>query len=180
MNSLCLSVLYFHNNGNIELIQECRELASLWSGCTVTPKYKISYNPQRMKRSRSLRSIAALIALFSMLLMQLAMASYVCPGMGEVTTVVSVVDNAQSMPDCHGMDVNQPALCHVHAHDQAGKQSLDKPELPAVSPFLPAGLVLTLDAVEEPVIERPAFHGSSLLNRATAPPIAIRNCCLRI
>lgn len=155
-------------------------LVSLWIGCPITPKYKLSYNPQHMKRSRPFRSIAAIIALFSMLFMQLAMASYACPGMGETTTVVSMADKAQSMSNCHGMDMNQPILCHVHAHDQAGKQSLDKPELPAVSPFLPAGLMLTLDVAEEMAIQHPVFHGSPLLSRATAPPISIRNCCFRI
>jgi hypothetical protein len=149
-------------------------------GCTVTPKYKLSYNPQRMTHSRPIRSIAAIIALFSMLFMQLAMASYVCPGMGEVTIAVSMADNAQNMANCHGMDMNQPVLCHAHAHDQAGKQSLDKPELPTVSPFLPAELMLTLDVVQETSIQDPVFHGSPLLNRATAPPISIRNCCFRI
>lgn len=133
-----------------------------------------------MKHSRPFRAVVAIIALVSVLCMQLAMASYVCPGMAEVPTVVSTADNAQSMPDCHGMDMNQPVLCHAHAHDQSGKQSLDKPETPAVSPFLPARLILTLDVVEATSIRHPVFHGSPLLNRATAPPVSIRNCCFRI
>jgi hypothetical protein len=82
------------------------------------------------------------------------------------------------MAGCKGMDKHQPALCH--AHDQAGNQSLDKPELPQVQPFLLAGMqsaIVTKDVVQRPVAARPI---SLLLTRSTAPPLAIRNCCFRI
>jgi hypothetical protein len=128
-----------------------------------------------MKHSRPIRSIAAIIALFCMLFMQLAVASYVCPGMGITG------DNAQlSMPNCDGMDMNQPTLCHAHAHDQSSKQSFDKPELPAVSPFLPTKLLFTLNAINLAAIALPELQVTPFFNRATAPPIAIRNCCFRI
>lgn len=138
-----------------------------------------------MKLSRPSRFIAAFIALFGMLFMQLAVASYVCPGMktggGSDTVAMSATGvDQQGMSRCEGMDMTQIGLCHAHAYDQAGKQSLDKPELPLVQPFVPVGLVLALDAID--VTARPLAMPpeSSLLTRTTAPPISIRNCCFRI
>ena len=136
-----------------------------------------------MKPSRTLRLLVALFALLSLLSMQFAVASYVCPGMGNVdgsaSNVMMMTPGQKSMSGCEGMDTNQAALCHIHAHDQGNKQSLDKPE-PTVPPFLPAALIVTLDSIA--VASRPgvAYQVSPLLSRATAPPIAIRNCCFRI
>lgn len=121
-----------------------------------------------MKLSRPLRSIAALVALCSLLFMQLAVAAYACP----VLTV------AAATSDCARMDMEQPALCHAHA--QPGHQSLDKPDIPQVSPFVAADLTVTLlpaTTVASPLQELPT---DLLLTRATAPPLAIRHCCFRI
>lgn len=138
-----------------------------------------------MKLSRPLRFLAALIALFGMLFMQLAVASYVCPGMqtGSRNDTVAMPESdidQQGMAGCEGMDMAQPGLCHAYAHGQAGKQSLDKPDLPPVQPFVPVGLVLALDAVDVAARPRATPPESSLLTRTTAPPLAIRNCCFRI
>lgn len=135
-----------------------------------------------MNSFRQSRFVAALIALFSMLFMQLAVASYACPGlkMGQDSKAVAMVaDTAnQNMSGCTGMDMEQPGLCH--AHDHAGNQSLDKPELPQVQPFMAVGLTLTLIPIEiayRPLVSHPE---DLLLTRATAPPLSIRNCCFRI
>src|SRR5437899_6236970 len=100
-----------------------------------------------MKLSRPSRFVAALIALVSMLFMQLAVAGYACPGLetGQVSESVAMSADAgsqsmQSMPGCAGMDAAQPGLCHAHA--QVGNQSLDKAELPHVQPFVAAALTL--------------------------------------
>lgn len=126
------------------------------------------------KLSRPSRVIAAFIALLSMLFMQFAMASYVCPGMNSGNGSGTAV-----MSKCENMDMAQSGLCHAHAHDLTSKQSLDKPELPSVQPFVPGGLVLAVmvDLAARPLATPPE---SSLLTRSTAPPIAIRNCCFRI
>ena len=124
------------------------------------------------------------MAIFSMLFMQLAIASYACPTMSPSAAAVAA-DAAsaamhQAMPGCKamGMDTAQPSLCH--AHEQAGTQSLDKPDLPQVPPFMAIGLAMTV------VPMAPAFTSALigaddlLLARPTAPPLAISNCCFRI
>lgn len=136
-----------------------------------------------MKLSRSSRLVAALIALFSILFMQYAVAAYACPGLqtghvAEAMAMPSNMDSMQGMAGCHGMDDMQPSLCH--AHDQVGNQSLDKPELPQVQQFVAMGLGLPLtsiDVVFHPAISQP---DSLWLTRSTAPPLSIRNCCFRI
>src|SRR5882672_11826515 len=94
-----------------------------------------------MKLSRPSRLIAAFIVLVSMLFMQLAVAGYACPDIAQVSESMSMgVD--QAMAGCQGMDKSRPSLCH--AHDQVGNQSLDKPELPHVQPFIAAALTLVV------------------------------------
>lgn len=133
---------------------------------------------------RRFRLFTVCIALFSILFMQCAMASYVCPGMsmgaGNIEmTAMSVDVESSSMPGCEGMDKNQPGLCHAHAQDQQSKQSLDKPQIPDVQPFIAVGLVLALYAIDFDVLLAPAQPESRILPRSTAPPIAIVNCCFR-
>ncbi len=136
-----------------------------------------------MKLSRPFRLIAALIALFSILFAQYAVASYACPALnrGHATEAMAMsadMDNMQAIAGCQGMDNMQPGLCHAHA--QVGNQSLDKPELPQVQPFLAIGLALTLiplDVAFHPVRIQP---DALALTRSTAPPLSIRNCCFRI
>jgi len=134
-----------------------------------------------MKPSRSSRFLAALIALFSMLFMQLALASYACPGQsigsGEVSHAMPAASADHAMESCADMDPVQPSLCH--AYDQADNQSLDKPQQPDVQPFVATGLAQPIGAA---VIYLPE---TALIERlrqthATAPPIALRHCCLRI
>jgi hypothetical protein len=138
-----------------------------------------------MELSRPSRFVAALITLFSMLFMQYAVASYACPGMemGQVSESVAMPTDAgnqtmQGMSGCEGMDAQQPSLCH--AHDQVGNQSLDKPGLPDVQPFMAATLTVVFRDVEiaySPIATQP---DSPLLTRSNAPPLSIRNCCFRI
>jgi len=134
-----------------------------------------------MKLTRPSRLLAALVTLFSLLFMQFAVASYVCPrqpvGQHDQPAAVKLDGGEQSMPGCTGMDMEQPSLCH--AYDQADSQSLDKPGTPLVPPFAPASLSVTLGALEmiyPPVQE---YAQSALLLRATAPPLAIQHCCFR-
>lgn len=140
----------------------------------------IKYN-NYVKLSRPHRLFTALIVLFSMLFMQLAVASYVCPGHmtgSEIPALSSDIRSA-AMADCAGMDEEQPALCHAHAEDPYAKQSLDKPQVPDVQPFVFAGLTLTLQAIDIAALQQHQPQLSYLV-RSSAPPIAIRNCCFRI
>lgn len=134
-----------------------------------------------MKLSRPSRLIAVLVALFSILFMQFAVADYACLELiaGQNNQVeISASANVPDMPGCSGMDELQPNLCH--AYDHAGTQSLDKPVPPGVQPFSATGLVLAInffDAVNRPIFNRP---DSLLLRRAAAPPLSITHCCFRI
>lgn len=140
-----------------------------------------------MHTSRPSRWITAVVLLVSMLFMQLAVAAYACPGLTgtegrtlvvEAATLDQVSMDQTDMSDCPGKDTAQPSLCH--AHDHSGNQSLDKPLLPDVVPFIPSALVTKLVALDP--ANRPAYFSpdSTLLLRTTAPPLSIRNCCFRI
>jgi hypothetical protein len=133
-----------------------------------------------MRQTRPHRVLTALIALFGMLFMQLAVAAYSCPGLqgGGMDASAMLADDAPSMPDCEPSGASQPALCHAHC--QGDTPSLDKPQ---VQTFTPAVVLFwPVPAAIEPVLARPQVHpeASSLLQRTTAPPIAIRHCCFRI
>jgi hypothetical protein len=123
---------------------------------------------------RTTRFLAAWLALCAVLLSQLAVAAYACPFEAPaVEASVPVHDG------CNGvnLDQDQPALCH--AHGQQGDQSLDKPLVSMPQPALLQGLVSDWGLESGPA---PGIPGElrSLLARATAPPVALRNCCLRI
>jgi hypothetical protein len=135
-----------------------------------------------MKLSRPSRFVAALIALFSVLFMQFAVAAYVCPdfpsGHTDEPVTMSVSSSLHDTSECKGMDVEQPNLCDVH--DQLGSQSLDKPDLPQVQSFVAVGWILALPTIEAGYRAPAAQSSSFSLARTTAPPLAIRNCCFRI
>ena len=134
-----------------------------------------------MKLSRKYRILTALIALFSMLFMQAAVASYACPGLqgaGSTESMVGDEGSTAAMPGCDQADPAQPALCHAHCLD--GKTSLDKPEVPTLSPaaFIVSAILVQprpLLPVTQSASEQPPF-----LHRTTAPSISIRHCCFRI
>jgi hypothetical protein len=135
-----------------------------------------------MRFSRPSRVVAALIALLSMLFMQLALAGYVCPTLERVTmheTMEAAMDmGTDTMTPCHEMDKKQPSLCH--ASEQAGKQSLDKPHSPPVALFVPITLFGTLHPVALPNLSAGQWQDPFSLVRSTAPPLSIQNCCFRI
>ena len=114
--------------------------------------------------TRRVRSFSALFALLALLFAQIALASYACPTAG----------------DCGGMplDSQQPALCH--AHGQQGDQSLDKPSAPLPDPVATTPVPALPGTLLDPLILIAPSPLQSLLSRATAPPLALRHCCLRI
>lgn len=135
-----------------------------------------------MHFSRPPRVVAALIALLSMLFMQLAVAAYACPtlerGISQETMEVMLDMGADTMTPCHEMDKKQPSLCH--ASEQAGKQSLDKPHSPPVAVFVPITLFSTLHPIALPNLSASQWQDPFSLVRSTAPPLSIQNCCFRI
>jgi hypothetical protein len=135
-----------------------------------------------MIRSSRQRIVGALIALIGMLFMQLAVAGYLCANTAqspvETAMAMPMTPDAQTMPGCDKLDPAQPSLCHAQAH--ANQQSLDKPPLPDVQPFIPGALALVIQSFE-PAYRAPLrLRLNTLLAHATAPPPSIRNCCFRI
>lgn len=135
-----------------------------------------------MKLSRTSRLITALVALCGMLFMQLAVAAYACPSWsagqsGQIDAALASAAGMSDMPGCEGMDQEQPALCHAHAH--ADSQALDKPAAPQIPLFMPLILVA---AWQPPEVALPvsAAPPAPPMTRATAPPLSIRNCCFRL
>lgn len=129
-----------------------------------------------MKPSRVTRLVATVIAVISLLFAQLAVAAYACPGMAMPERVS--VGPMQGMEHCTAMDKAQPNLCHAHNH--ASQQSLDRPDLPPVPPFLAAGLVQLVVMPELSLPPSQAVTAIPSMARATSPPLAIRLCCFRI
>lgn len=134
-----------------------------------------------MKPFRSSHVVAAFIALFSMLFMQLAVAGYVCPqpevidGHGSASVVEHV---AEAGSDCLGLDTEQRNLCQAEA--TYGNQSADNGSGLSVAPFTAATVMFVVRELkaEPPYVERNV--SAPLLARVTAPPVSIRNCCFRI
>lgn len=133
-----------------------------------------------MKPSRSTRFVAAVIAVISLLFTQLAMASYACPGVATPArmTMAAADNGMSSMDHCTGMDKAQPTLCHAHTHSDP--QSLNKPDLPSVLPFLVIGPVLSVILLDDGVAPPGVATATPSLSHATEPPMAIRHCCFRI
>jgi len=132
-----------------------------------------------MTRNRRHRLITVLFALANLLFMQLAVAGYICPGsQSKIAEAAAMAEAgkpcAEAMP--LNMDDQQPNLCQAHC--QAGHQSADKHELsfPVAISALPAdfSLKIALPVFSEAPLQAP--H----LQRTTAPPVAIRNCCFRL
>lgn len=134
---------------------------------------------KKMTRNRRTRLITVLFALISLLFMQLAVAGYACPVTGSRATEISAMAEA-GMPCAESMAMNmddaQPNLCHAHC--QVGHQSADKYQTP--SP--PAMDTLPADLALQVII--PLFALAPLqpphMQRTTAPPLTIRNCCFRL
>lgn len=135
-----------------------------------------------MKLSRPSRLLAAVIALVSILFMQLAVAAYACPVLSAdydraaITTMAAMPDGA--MTTCDDADPVQPNLCH--AYGQAGEQSLDKPAVASPQPFIAVGFGLPIAPFDTVHLHTLAVRGGASLAHASAPPVAIANCCFRI
>ena len=127
------------------------------------------------------RLFTVLLALCSLLFMQLAVAGYSCPGVEPRAQEVEAMAQAvmpcgESMALAMATDDAQPNLCQAHC--QSAQACGDNP-----APQVPVAAVdhgaLNMSPLADAVPMRSAPQ-ASLLARATAPPLAIRNCCLRI
>lgn len=132
-----------------------------------------------MSRNRRTRLISAMFLLINLLFMQWAVASYVCPALASRASDTAAMAEV-GMPCAEtmsaDMDSTQPNLCQAHC--QAGQQSADKYELPALAAVL-ALLVSYTQPDVLPVLAGPALQPAQL-ERSTEPPLAIQHCCLRL
>lgn len=134
-----------------------------------------------MKLSPPLSALVAAFALFCMLFMQMAAASYHCPMVTMLSQPQSLQASAPMvMSSCEGMDSEMPTLCHVHAEGDLALQALDKAELPAIAPFLLTTLAGLLHPVNPELTIVKLLDISIDLTRTTSPPAAIRHCCFRL
>ena len=147
--------------------------------CKIRQSSAIKLVTQSMKPLFSSRIIAVVLALFSMLFMQLALAAYVCPGTQSREALLASMSNME-MPGCDGMDTEQAALCHAHAHDQGDNQTLDKADLPSVTPFIASQLLQTLAPAADFSSAIFSRYSTQFPAHSAAPPIAILHCCFRI
>lgn len=134
-----------------------------------------------MKIIRLSRVVCVILALVSMLCMQLVLAGYVCPkanGNTPAHKTMAVSSMSADMPECAEMDVAQPTLCHASAHTM--HQSLDKHELPPLTPFVPVSLSLVLVPVDLTTVLPPVELNTVRQSGAPPPSLAIRYCCFRI
>lgn len=136
-----------------------------------------------MRKSRQSRFATALFAIFCVLFTQIAVAGYACPSMQIAQAMAAIAAPApvpahREMPGCDSMEMDGAPVCQDHG--QVGQQSLDKPELPPVSPFIAVMLVQAI-SFAEPISSSLIQPADTLsLRRATAPPLSIRDCCFQI
>jgi hypothetical protein len=131
-----------------------------------------------VKSIRRLRSIAAYLALLSVLFTQLAVAAYACPGVGGMARSAAAMA-MQDMPGCDMAEQDKPTpLCQAHC--QQGDQSLDKPASSLQAMAVPCAPPVALAAWNPPAECGPERPLDSLLERPTEPPAAVRHCRLHI
>lgn len=129
--------------------------------------------------TRRLRFVAVVLALTGMLFGQLAVAAYACPVLGAYLQAGSSASaSAGSCCDPASVDTEQPALCRAHC-DQ-GAQAFEKAaSAPPVPGPASTPLVVVVGPRKAVLLVGPGEQ-QSLLARVTAPPVALRHCCLRI
>ena len=123
-----------------------------------------------------------LLACAHLLFMQLALAQYVCPGMGGMgepaVATVSAQASAAHGGDC--ADAGNPeraALCMAHC--QAAGSSPQAHHVPVFAPLPLNGLPPPWGHALEPPFAA-ALQSSRWTDHANSPPISLRHCCLRI
>ena len=132
-----------------------------------------------MLRNHRARLVTVLFALLSLLFMQLAVAGYVCPGTGsKVAEVVAMAEAGMPCAESMAMtmDDEQPNLCHAHC--QAESQSSQTYQLPSLISVDALSTAPALQVLHLPFVEAPP--NAPYLQRTTAPPLSIRNCCFRL
>lgn len=127
-----------------------------------------------MPRRRSHRLTTTLLVVFSLLFAQLALARYVCPQQVDVAAMAAMMEAGQP---CHGMDPDQPVLCHQHAADP--DQAFEAVKLPAAAQ--PAAVpVLEVRPVLEAAAALAAPATASAQARPPPAPLFLSTLRLRV
>lgn len=131
-------------------------------------------NTSRAKHAT--RLVAALVVLWSLLFMQLAVAAYACPHASPASTGRSTSDLALSTTGCAPLDAAQPGLCRVQA--DVAKQTvdtshdLDRPMVPGPARVFPIPRAETAQVGFLTLV-------TTELHRVTSPALSIRYCRFR-
>jgi len=125
---------------------------------------------------RLIRTLAACLGIAALLLMQLAVSAYACP-LQQGQSTYATDSQGEGEPCLDDSDAAK-SLCVYHC--QQGKQSLDKPQAPAVTPAIAMGYIKALADTHFVASPAPWNQRPPLLVREIEPPLSIRNCCLRI
>ena len=128
-----------------------------------------SNEPVKTSRPHAFPAILALVAL---LFAQLAVSVYACPGAQGMVKAAAT----EEAPPCHRNPAPDAPTPLCQAHCQQGDQSLDKRSVSAVAVSFVA---LPVTWRPQPAVAfAPDAPGaqSSLLERPTGPPLAVRHC----
>ena len=153
-----------------------REMASAGkAGCAPPVRFG---DDMRIARSPS-RRLVAIVLIAILLISRIAVAAYVCP---ELRTAFSSADtHAQNAleTDCPHLSVEFPSLCEAHCEPDS--QRAHSAEVPAVRGFIASELwVVAWDARIAPLLLCAPTRFAAILQRSTAPPLAVSHCCFRI
>lgn len=136
-----------------------------------------------MRLTRRSRTLTALLALISLLFMQLAVAAHACQVAQPVVMQAAMHVAAADMAGCAMMDSGksdgQPAsLCQEHC--APADQSLDRTPAPDVTPFFPILLPQCALRVADSASPSLPHHPDAAPAERGSPSLAVRHCCFRI
>lgn len=134
-----------------------------------------------MTISKAVRLIICRFMIGVILLTQLSIAAYACPGLTPSmggASVIATSEMPKTMPGCDQMaaqmDKAFPNLCAEHCHQGDQSDQTHAPVLPAVA-------LISLYTVESAHADDPTWPSlAEYLPRAAAPPpLSILHCCFR-
>jgi hypothetical protein len=129
-----------------------------------------------MAFTRPARKLAATIAVALMLFAQFAIAAHACAAIGPGSALHGTLAMSHGDSPCEPAAPVQEKVCFDHC---AGVQSVDNHPASPVGP-MPAALCSIAQA-DSPgaILHSRQSYARALLARVTAPPLAVRHCCLR-
>jgi hypothetical protein len=131
--------------------------------------------------ARPQRRWTAIFAVLALLFSQLALAAYVCPGLGSAAGATAMAERMAAGEPCDGMvDSAQPVLCHTHCAD--APQSADTAPVPV--PALP-GLLQAWPMPMGPALlaadaQAPARRAADAAPRPPPEPLFLSTLRLRV